>query len=332
MMIQDDNSRPDDPEAEARRLALAKSMAERRGHVLAERERNAEVRKETTQVSLAVLTDLEKVVSNAGFFVDEASQASADDVTSKLDAAAAAFGEAERALSEGEVAVASYDVRRLQNLLADHKERFRVAQEQLQPKKKFGFRAKKKAASEKKEEDEKDARKPMVATSTYEGCALKTKFGETIVLAEGETKGRDVLLSDMKECVVYISGCPSTLHMTGLSECTVLAGPVATSVFLEDCKNLTLAAACQQLRAHTTTDAYFSLHVTSKAIIEDCRGIRVAPYALAYSSLDSDFSASGLIRQVNNWSSPDDFNWLASDEPSPNWSIVAEQKRQTFSM
>ena len=33
---------------------------------------------------------------------------------------------------------------------------------------------------------------------------------------------------------------------------------------------------------------------------------------------------------INNWDDVDDFNWLAADKASPNWSILPEAERETF--
>ena len=40
---------------------------------------------------------------------------------------------------------------------------------------------------------------------------------------------------------------------------------------------------------------------------------------------------SGLDRSTNNWNLVHDFNWLASQEPSPNWLVLPEHQRTSFS-
>lgn len=63
------------------------------------------------------------------------------------------------------------------------------------------------------------------------------------------------------------------MHLAKLVDCTICMGPTARSVFISDCVNCKLVLACQQLRVHTTTNSDFYLHVTSRAIIEDCSGL-----------------------------------------------------------
>uniref|UniRef100_A0A452TW57 Tubulin-specific chaperone C n=1 Tax=Ursus maritimus TaxID=29073 RepID=A0A452TW57_URSMA len=142
-----------------------------------------------------------------------------------------------------------------------------------------------------------------------------------------ELHQRDVLLTELSKCTIKLYGNPNTLRLAKARSCTLLCGPVSTSVFLEDCSDCVLAVACQQLRVHTTRDTRIFLQVTSRAIVEDCSGIQFAPYTWSYPGIDKDFEGSGLDRSKNNWNNVDDFNWLARDMASPNWSILPEEER-----
>ena len=122
---------------------------------------------------------------------------------------------------------------------------------------------------------------------------------------------------------------------------------------------------CGQLRIHNATASRFYIHVTSRAIIEDCEEVSVhsrqlplvarsqprcqllfAPYNWQYSSLDQDYAvscpnhdrtgcnwltlscqASGLDRSVNHWDKINDFKWLDPKAPSPHWSILPAAER-----
>ena len=76
----------------------------------------------------------------------------------------------------------------------------------------------------------------------------------------------------------------------------------------------------------------------------------MAPYNWTYPGMDEDYTQSGLDRTINNWQQVDyfialvtsvassfkwiyvlqigDFNWLSTDKPSPNWSILPETERR----
>jgi len=144
-------------------------------------------------------------------------------------------------------------------------------------------------------------------------------------------EGKDVLLSDLSDSEVRVSESPSTLHLAKLRRCTVIASPVRTSVFVDDCQDVTLVVACQQLRMHGSSALDVYLHVTSGAIVEHCHGVRVAPYSLPDLPTHA-FDAVGLCANRNQWDKVEDFDWLAVDKPSPNWSLLPIDDRKSFSL
>lgn len=81
------------------------------------------------------------------------------------------------------------------------------------------------------------------------------------------------------------------------------------------------------MRVHEAMDTDFYLHVTSRAIIEDSKCVRFAPYNWTYQGYEDDLTSSGLKTGVNNWDEVDDFNWLSKDK-SPNWTILPESDRE----
>jgi hypothetical protein len=58
----------------------------------------------------------------------------------------------------------------------------------------------------------------------------------------------------------------------------VVGGPVHTSVFVDSAMDSVLFVCCQQLRTHSSKNTDIYLRVRSRAIIEECTGIRFAPY------------------------------------------------------
>ena len=326
----------DDPQSAERRDAISKALQERREKVLEERERKVETRRETSLAQEGVLKEIEVLLAAARAELDAARASDARGVAlaEALDGANARLAAAERFVSEQARAVPPYDQRRVQAALGAIREDMAAAQDELQPKKKFGFKGNKKS--------KKAAAAPAATAAAEEkketgkviediGLTVRDKRDETVVISRADTHQKDVLLSDLRGCTVHVLGSPSTLHATGLVDCTLVCGPVSPSVFVDDSSACVFVlAGCQQLRTHRTTSSAFHLHVTSKAIVEDCSGVEFAPVDLDYPGLETDFSVSGLDGKVNNWDKVDDFNWLASDEPSPNWSVMDQGKRKKF--
>jgi len=155
-----------------------------------------------------------------------------------------------------------------------------------------------------------------------------------IVISEEECQGKDVLLLDCRSCTIYLLGIATTVHAKRLTDCTILCYPVSTSIFIEDCRGSIFVVACQQLRMHSSSKCDLYLHVTTRAIIEDCTGLRVAPYdsSLDGVNLEKLFDGSNLDRLSNHWDGVQDFHWLVADQPSPNWKILPVEARRSFSI
>lgn len=225
-----------------------------------------------------------------------------------------------------------YDKKICQKSLHSLQVKLQDTENRLLPKKKFGFKARKNKVENvdiKNGDDKVDSVLKIDKSHLSETCGFHNRTDEVLLLEEEKIEKKDVLLSDLKNCTIKLLGAPTTLHIANLDSCAVQCGPVATSVFIEHAKDSKLQLACQQLRIHNTTNTDFYIHVTSRAIIEDSTEIRFGIYGLKYDDLDKHYQISGLNKNINNWDKVDDFNWLASDKPSPNWSKLLASDNQS---
>lgn len=225
-----------------------------------------------------------------------------------------------------------YDIQKSNKKLQELTNKAKELEEQLLPKKKFGFKNKK-AANKSKEnglsKDDVDFVKSNKALRNLnvEYCGFKNKINEKLVLKGEEVNKKDVELHNLDGCILRCYGNPSTLHLSNVKNTTILCGPVSTSIFTENCNDCTFVIACQQLRLHSSKNLKIYLHVTSKGILEDCSDIFMAPYNLVYDEIEEDFKLSGLDKSLNHWDKLDDFNWLNAKQHSPNWRILDESDR-----
>lgn len=132
-------------------------------------------------------------------------------------------------------------------------------------------------------------------------------------------------LSMLHRCVVDMSTPTRTsnafagLTLKNIKDSLIICGHVNGAAHLTNVSNAVIVVASRQFRMHESRNCDVYLLTTSRPIIEDCSGIRFAPLPDIYMS-DND-------RQTENqWQQVDDFKWLRS-EPSPNWSILDEQRR-----
>lgn len=255
----------------------------------------------------------------------------------KLEEVTAKTMQLQKFLNDSMLFLTQYDIRQAQAALQKLQTSLTEAREQALPKKKFAFRSRTKA-TDKAPAQAADTPAPDAVDSgstkaegaaSFEHCGISNMNNEFLTKTAEEIQKRDVLLTHLTNCKVRLFGSPTTLHLKHIDSCEILCGPVTTSVFVDHCSNSTLAIPCQQLRTHNTTNTQVYLHVTSRAIIEDCNGVSFAPFSWSYPTMEEDFALSGLDRDRNNWNQVDDFNWLAAGTPSPNWTVIPEAERKT---
>lgn len=225
--------------------------------------------------------------------------------------------------------IRNYDMQRCQNVLQELTMKTKQLEEELLPKKKFSFKNKMKQKSKSteirnKSVDEIDFKLKIEPAKSSTG--FLSRFNEKLTMNNSEIFKKDVSLEKLESCTVFLKGSPSTLHLNYLKNCNIFSGPVSTSIFAENCENCTLVIACQQLRLHNSKNTNIYLYVTSRAIMEECKEIRVAPYNWEYENIVSDFENAGFDTDVNNWTFIDDFNWL-NQKHSPNWKEIEDIDR-----
>lgn len=255
-------------------------------------------------------------------------------LTAQFDNITQDLRDLQKYLAASSLFLKDYNIRKSQDVIQNLQARCTELENVHFPKKKFGFRNKKglkknNDSQAPNSKEELDGNILVAGKKNWDiiTCGFTNISKQHLTLPRDEVFKKDVSLSYLTDCVVVIEGSLGTLHLDHLSNCVVLCGPVSTSIFVDKCIDCKMALACQQLRFHSSTSCDVYLHVTSKAIIEDCNGIGVAPFNFKYSGLDKDFGLSALDSKVNNWNKLDDFNWLASDISSPNWRVLEETSR-----
>lgn len=256
-----------------------------------------------------------------------------------LEEAAVKTKQLQKFLNDSMMFLTSYELRQAQATLQTLQSSISDKRDEVLPKKKFAFKSRnvktKTTESPSASTTELSTAKSNRNSDTVDGvvaqvqCGFSNIYSGVLIKRADEINKNDVLLSHLTNCKVRLLGSPSTLHIKHVRDCEILCGPVSSSVFVDQCTGSILAFPCQQLRTHNTKDTQVYLHVTSRAIIEDCQGVSFAPFTWTYSNLEDDFAVSGLDKNRNNWDQVDDFNWLAAGTPSPNWTVIPQSDRKT---
>ncbi|KAH8263326.1 hypothetical protein KR044_007366 [Drosophila immigrans] len=240
--------------------------------------------------------------------------------------------ELQRYLTTSTMFLSDFKIKSCQQLLNALTTACDEARQRLLPKKKFGFSGKKLAA---KQHPPPPIQSKLVAvektTPKQFNWTIENKENAHIVLVGAQVNGLDITISNVHKCLIELQGHPGSVQISNASQCTLLCGPVSRSFFAEQLERCTIAIACQQLRLHSSHATRIYLHVTCRAIIEDCRRIDIDVYNYDYPQLEADYAASGLNKSQNNYTDVADFNWLSPDVPSPNWTLLKDHAAPNWS-
>lgn len=246
-------------------------------------------------------------------------------IQDEFTAVAKDLQELQRYFTNSTIFLSDHKIQRCQNKINQLTTKLDETKARLAPKKKFGFKNKSTAPAP-KTESKVDGEIKEVTRKEFVWTEAKKK-NQVVTLTSDRTNSQDLTLQEMENCVIIITGHPGSLQMSKMTNCLVLCGAVSRSIFADNCINCTFTITCQQLRLHSSTSCDIYMLVTSRAIIEDCREIRIASNSYTYDGFEEDLEKSGLDGSVNNWENIGDFNWLSTDKQSPNWSRVEDDKK-----
>lgn len=245
-----------------------------------------------------------------------------------LDSVGSSIADLEKLLAENSYHLPSYEVRASLQTVSDLKDSLDHLSSLLFPRKKFAFKnrpAKQNLpiAAEKRESEKSTS---VFTFRDSESPGVRNKEGEVLVERfEGKEVG-EFTVSDLSSCDVRLIGRVRTIFIHRLRDSRVYAGPVLGSILIDGAEGCVFVLASHQIRIHNAKSCDFYLRVRSRPIVEDCSGVRFAPYRFEYEGIEGDLRESNLDEETGNWANVDDFKWLRA-VPSPNWSILPEEER-----
>jgi len=250
-------------------------------------------------------------------------------ISEKLTEIAGGIQGLSKSLNDAGLYLPSYSIKMRQNEIRELEKSLRDKEELLIPKKKFGFKSKPKVEIEevKPQEDLKPQELKSSVDSNF--VTIENLDGEVIEYEHERIAGADVLIRNLTECVIRLEGSPSTLRIKDVKNCKILCGPVYTSVFVDSAVDSLLFICCQQLRTHSSLNTDIYLRVRSRAIIEECKGIRFGPYSWDHPRSKELHEQTQIDFNMERYDAVDDFNWLSATQ-SPNWSLLPEADRISF--
>eukprot|EP01083_Nonionella_stella_P266696 901829_1 len=114
--------------------------------------------------------------------------------------------------------------------------------------------------------------------------------------------------------------------MNNIKYCTIITGPIASSLHVEYIENSTINSIMRQCRIHYCKNTKFYIHVNSEPVIEYSDNVQFAPYNVRYKELNKHWEQSKVDKDINRWDKVKDFNWF-KQQHSPHWTVIPKAER-----
>ncbi|XAR73393.1 hypothetical protein NMG60_11007346 [Bertholletia excelsa] len=245
-----------------------------------------------------------------------------------LEKVSISIADLEKLVAENSYFLPSYEVRTCLKSISDLKQALEGVTSEVVPKKRFAFKNKKASTGAvsqvEPEAPVSELEKPAIMVRDSPG--FRDRENEVLLKEFKGSEMGEFSISDLNSCEVRLIGRFRALFIHRLKNCKVYTGPVFGSVLIEEVDGCVFVLASHQIRIHHARASDFYLRVRSRPIIEDCNGVRFAPYCLSYDGIERDLKESNLDEETGKWANVDDFRWLKAVQ-SPNWSILPESGR-----
>jgi hypothetical protein len=137
---------------------------------------------------------------------------------------------------------------------------------------------------------------------------ISGNVSESVVRQTGSIDGQQFILEGISSpSHIFLLDHIGTVLVDDCNNVKVITGPVATSVFIRNCKNCVFIVACQQLRLRDCTDVTILLHSKTGPIIESSSNISFGCYDFDYFGIAKNFQEAGLSVFWNEWYNVFDF-------------------------
>ncbi|KAF0289377.1 Protein XRP2 [Amphibalanus amphitrite] len=145
--------------------------------------------------------------------------------------------------------------------------------------------------------------------------------------APGQIGGQQFIVRDCQNAHIYLLDAVNTITVDDCTDCVLIIGAVKGSLFLRNCKQCKVVAACGQFRTRDCQMVDTYLHCSTQPIIEASTNMRFACYRLHYPQLKDHFDAMGLQIFSSCWSNIHDFTPVDGES---NWEVMEEKEAETM--
>ena len=123
-----------------------------------------------------------------------------------------------------------------------------------------------------------------------------------------QVEGQMVAIEDLKKCKIYIYDALDSLTMDACIDCELIIAGCEGSVFIRECKNTKITAACKQLRIRDSARCQVYLFTSTDPVIETSHHIDFYPFNVKLPKLVSIMKQCKLDPSCNRFVHVYDFS------------------------
>jgi len=125
---------------------------------------------------------------------------------------------------------------------------------------------------------------------------------ETLVKEPGSVAGQQFVIMDCNDCDIFLCDHCEMVTIDRCKNSRIFIGPCESSIFVRNCSQLKLVAACRQFRTRECDDMDVLLLCQSQPSIETSSRLRFGCFQYFYFSLGRQFELAKLSPFNNRWS------------------------------
>ncbi|EAN78772.1 hypothetical protein, conserved [Trypanosoma brucei brucei TREU927] len=169
-------------------------------------------------------------------------------------------------------------------------------------------------------------RAPVAQTKTEDGedttYFISKWSGRTFYRSGGQVSGQQVQLEYLTNCTVYVLDPLDSITVDDCEGGELIIAACEGSVFLRNCKNMTVHVACKQLR--TRDCEYITLHIfaTTDPVVESSHHINFKPFYIRLPGLQASFKSARLDPKTNRFVHVYDFTEDDPKLPKPHFTVT----------
>jgi hypothetical protein len=133
-------------------------------------------------------------------------------------------------------------------------------------------------------------------------------IGQTVVKRPGSINGQQFIVMDCEDCDIWVCDHCEMVTIDRSRNCRIFIGPCESSIFVRNCSNVKLIAACRQFRTRDCEDLDVLMHCASQPSIETSKRVRFGCFQFFYFALGAQFEKARLPVFNNRWSEVYNFN------------------------